>query len=63
MVTTTIGFLGVPVFGLLFSALMVDEKITLNLTIAGTLIIIGLVSVALSSKFSSKNVSVQIIEA
>ena len=63
MVTTTIGFLGVPVFGLLFSALMLHEAITLNLMIAGTLIIVGLVSVALSSKFSSKNVSVQIIEA
>ncbi|MDQ2994059.1 MAG: DMT family transporter, partial [Pseudomonadota bacterium] len=35
MVTTSIGFLGVPVFGLLFSSIMVQEKITLNLIIAG----------------------------
>ncbi len=59
MVTTTIGFLGVPVFGLLFSALLVHEMITPNLIIAGTLIIMGLVSVALSPKFSSKNMNRQ----
>lgn len=63
MVTTTIGFLGVPIFGLVFSALLVGETITSNLMIAGTLIIMGLVSVALSPKFSSKNINPQPINA
>lgn len=50
VVTTTLGFLGVPVFGLLFSAIMLHEKISANLIIAGSMIIMGLVSVALSKK-------------
>lgn len=62
MVTTTIGFLGVPVFGLLFSALMLHEAVTLNLMLAGILIMMGLACVALSPKFSSKNMQAQFTE-
>jgi len=55
VVTTTLGFLGVPVFGLLFSALILHETLSHNLMMAGTLIIMGLISVAISQKFATQN--------
>jgi len=49
-VTTSVIFLGVPVVGLISSAFILKESITLNLIIAMSLILIGLLCVALDRK-------------
>jgi len=47
-ITSSLGLLGVPIFGFLFSAILLHEPITQNLIISGTLIILGLVTITLS---------------
>lgn len=47
-ITASLGFLGIPVAGLVFSALLLHEPITTTLIISGVLILSGLVSVALA---------------
>lgn len=53
-VTTSLILLAVPVIGLLSSALILHEKITLNLMISMTLILMGLLCVSLDKKIKPK---------
>jgi drug/metabolite transporter (DMT)-like permease len=50
VITTSLLLLGVPVLGLLFSALMLDEKITWQIVTAMTSILIGLVCMSVFKK-------------
>ncbi len=55
-ITTSLSLLGVPVCGILFSAILLHESVTLDMSIAIILILIGLVCIFLDA-FFPKNVS------
>jgi drug/metabolite transporter (DMT)-like permease len=52
-VTTSLVFLGVPVLGLIFSAIILGEVITLNTVIAVVLILTGLFCVVIAKRITS----------
>lgn len=53
--TTSLSFLAVPVLGIIFSHLILDESITIMSGVALIFIIIGLACTALEQKYSNKN--------
>ena len=54
-VTASISILLVPVFGLLFGWLLLDEKLTLGVMLGSLLIIVGIVTAQRSQKTHQKN--------
>lgn len=55
MMTATISSMLVPVFGLIFSYLILDEQLTINLLLGSAIIIIGIVVSQLKQRQRSKN--------
>jgi len=54
LVTATLSTLLVPVFGLLFSSLLLDEKLTTGVMIGASFILAGIVIAQVSKKGNSK---------